>query len=275
MDKYFTAHNISGDLKKIIQGQKVELPEGFDSLDAYEDHLLAEHEKARKGVWKAKLQPEIDELLKSKIKEQYPAIVNPLFNRIKNFGGFQDEQLKDLDIKDALELLNSKFNEQIQEAKKSGNKGNEKLLEDLKAAQNEIVQLKVDIENKEKESEAKVQKAILESQATSAQYIHDDLFSKKVMAIQEDLTLKGAPAITLIKAGLKSRGYITSVADNNIKVTGENGEDKLNLSGVKVANFDELIIEIAKADGFFKQSEGAGGEQNKFTKRKDINVPKW
>ncbi|NND61561.1 MAG: hypothetical protein HKN48_00040 [Flavobacteriaceae bacterium] len=71
MSKFFETANISGDLAKIIKGEKVELPEGFENVDAYEAKLIEDHQKTQTALYKAKLQPEIDQIVEKKIKEQY------------------------------------------------------------------------------------------------------------------------------------------------------------------------------------------------------------
>lgn len=259
LDKFFKENNIDGDYAKILKGEDVELPDGVESLEAYEDVLKAEHRKKQDEVAIARNQEVIDKAVEAKRNQIYPATINPLKNLAKAKYDCTDEELKDLKVKEIAELMTSKVKAAYEKKVGDRTEREQELVDNNEKLQNELVLKSNAINDWELKYKVDIEKAKEEGKIESLKYIKDTKMTTFVSGILEELS-SGTVEVALdsIHGALRRHGYKVDLEYNESSQSHmlipkhKDGTKAMDKGKNKHVSLKELVIELAALDKFLK-----------------------
>lgn len=293
IDSIIEKNNITGDLAKIAKGEEVELPEGFEDIQKYQEKLINDWDSERQSFYTEKFgNVGFEEKLKEHEKTWYPGVVNPIKNLIIKKAGLDKDKYKEAPVKDVINDFLTTYDSKI-EALKSGSSEDVKTYVDkIENLNSEVISYKDKLQEQREAFEAKEKEIRLESQQTSLNDIKVRQTLTFVSGVKDKLSVGSVQAATdNIEGALRRNGYKLDLVKNddgthNLIPLHNDGSKAMNLARNKHVGLEELVLELAAKEGFMKKSNtGEGGKvidpnapvlKNKKTgKEFKIEMPTW
>jgi len=287
LEKFLTKQDVTGDLKKILLNEKLELPEGreapegFETMDDYKAKLWLDHEEKRKKVVVDKyVQPLAEELAKKKLEDSYVATVNPLRNLLVTLGGYDKKDIGEMDIKELIKKYDADKVAKLKAARENKNTNLEAVIKESEEKDDLIIQLKQQMENTILEKNKEIEDARADERKASRSDIMNREMLSLAASVLPELTIGNVnSALALINSSMTRHGYkwdlqLDDNGINRLLPKSSTGTDAMDLGKNKHVTKKELVLELALADGYFKRSNSQPDPNPSNIKNKNIKKNK-
>lgn len=233
-------------------------PEDFDASKAIKE-AVAEREQFFVQKNKKAIEEAYEEEEKGK---RYAATVNPLINRYAKIAismGATSEEVKDLNIKELADLIDSKKDEAISAASKTGDEELRKQVNEYKAKWSAEAERAKELEAAKPLYEKEVEQRYAEQfKATKI----DNKFGKMLQGEKFKGIKNVGKLDKVLKLYLQEAGYKIDLDENeNLRgLMAKDGTAAINLEGNRVYdNFEDLAVDVARANDLFPAHNGGEG----------------